>query len=169
MSTLRSVLILTALTLLAPTAVQPQSLAEFVDAGRFEDAAAALAAATPEEADAGAELIFNGAYRVGFLRQDFIYATRGFAAAKGIPGLSEGRQSMLAFWHGLARFQSAIPMARDQNMASAQSALPLFREAHALISASGDYPASVNMDIGTLFRGLEQFIGIQEAIIRRGY
>ncbi len=155
--------------LAAPTAGQAQSLAELVGAGRFEEAAASLAAASPEEAEAGVELIFNEAYSKGFQRRDYMYATQGFVAAKQVPGLSEGRRDMLDFWHGFARFQSAIPLAQPQNLPAAQASLPLFREALVLIEASGEYPASVNIDIATLLRGLTQFIEIQEAIIRRGY
>lgn len=163
-------LTLTAAALLAaPTDVQPQSLADLVGAGRFEEAAASLAVASPEEAEAGAELIFREAYSNGFQRRDYTYATRGFIAAKRVPGLTEERGDMLDFWHGFARFQSAIPLAQAQNPAAAQVSLPLFREALVLIEASGGYPASVNMDIATLLRGLNQFIEIQEAIIRRGY
>ena len=153
----------------APTSVQPQSLAELVGAGRFEEAAASLSSASPEEAEAGALLIFNEAYRVGFQRQDYVLAIRGFAAAKLVPGLSERRNEMLDFWEGMARFQSAIPLAQPQDLPAAQASLPLFRDALALFNASGEYPASVNMDIGTLLLGLTQFIEIQEAIIRRGY
>jgi hypothetical protein len=170
MPSLRVPLILTAAGLLAaPTAVQAQSLAELVGAGRFEEAAASLAAAGPEEADAGAELIFNEAYSNGFQQRDFAYATRGFVAAKQVPGLSERRSGMLDFWDGFAHFQSALPLAQLQNLEAARASLPLFQEARVLIEASGEYPASVNMDVGTILIAITQFIEIQEAIIQRGY
>ncbi|MEQ1856160.1 MAG: hypothetical protein ABL963_06810 [Longimicrobiales bacterium] len=145
-----------------------QDVAQLVAAGRFDEAAELLAAAGPDEADAGATLIFDQAY-TGFQAQRYDYATSGFRAAGAVPEVSPRLREQIAFWNGLSLMQWAAGLAREQNLASARVTQPMFQDARALLDASGSFPETVAVNMANTRRALDTFIEIQEAIIRRGY
>ena len=55
-----------------------------------------------------------------------------------------------------------------QTLATAQATLPKFRSAIALLNQSGEYPASVNVNLGELLANANTYVEIQDAIIKRG-
>ena len=52
--------------------------------------------------------------------------------------------------------------------ATAQGSLPKFNQAVDLLRQSGDYPASVNVNLQQLLDNAATYIEIQDAIIKRG-
>jgi hypothetical protein len=159
-----------ALVAFRPGLASAQDVAQLVADGRLEEAAAMLAGAGQEAADAGATLIFDRAYMVGFQARDYDYAIQGFAAARTVPNLSTDMREQLNFWHGLALFQRTAPQAQaGQDVATARAALPQFQGARALLAQAGEYPQRMGYAMAGTMEALGTFIEIQEAIIRRGY
>ena len=142
-----------------------------IQAGRLEDAVSVLAqaaAGNQEQADQAARMIFAEAYQNGYQQDDFAYSIRGMTAAKELPGLSQELIDQLNFWHGFSIYQTAVQEQEPQSLQSAQSSLPKFREAMGLLQQSGDYPASVNVNLAQLLENANTYVEIQEAIIKRG-
>jgi hypothetical protein len=146
-----------------------QDLSALVASGRFDEAVELLRAAPPEQAEAGARLMFEQAYSLGFQARRYDYAIDGFRAARRVPGISEGMGAELDFFHGLSVMQVAAALAEAQDLATAREALPMFVEAQALLDASGDYGGTAGANVASVRQALETYIAIQQAIIRRGY
>jgi hypothetical protein len=117
-----------------------QSTIELLEARRYEDAAASLRDASPEDARAGAMRIFNHVYRWEFQQDRFTEAAQGFAAAKRAPHLEESFREMLDFWQGMAWFASTRDTALSEEEASAR-----LEEARSFLLASGDYRQRANL------------------------
>lgn len=142
-----------------------------IQAGRIEDAVNVLrdrAGQDPDQAEQAARLIFADGYAKGIQRNNYAYAASTFAAAKGLPNLSQAMQQQLNFWHGYALFTGAVREQEPSVLATAQATLPKFQQALQLLQRVGDYPRSVNVDISQLINNTNTYIEIQEAIIRRG-
>jgi len=142
-----------------------------IQARRTEDAQRVLtpvAQRDAQQADQAARLFFNEGYVNGHQKQDYAYSIRNMSAAKALPGVGEAMLSQLNFWHGFSLFQSAMGEQEPQTLQTAQSTLPKFREALQLFNSSGNYPASVNVNITQLVDNTNTYIEIQDAIIRRG-
>jgi hypothetical protein len=90
------------------------------------------------------------------------------SAGKQIPGVSEAMVNQLNFWHGFALYNQGMAEQEPQNLQSAQATLPKFRQALELFNQSGQYPASVNVNMAQLVEATNTYIEIQDAIIRRG-
>lgn len=126
---------------IAPTShLGAQSLDELLAARRYDDAAATLQNADPEEARAGAMRIFNDVYLAEYQQERFLEAARGFEAVKQVPGLDDSVRQQLDFWHGMALFVGA----RDRDL-SAEEIENRLERARALFEASGEYTRRVNM------------------------
>jgi tetratricopeptide (TPR) repeat protein len=142
-----------------------------IQAGRLQDAVAVLseaAAGNPRQAEQAARMIFAEAYQNGYQKDDFEYSILGMSAAKELPNLSEAMVSQLNFWHGFSIYQTAVREQVPQTLATAQASLPNFNRAVALLRQSGDYPASVNVNLAQLLDNASTYIEIQDAIIKRG-
>jgi tetratricopeptide (TPR) repeat protein len=142
-----------------------------IQARRTEEALTVLtpvAQRDPQQADQAARLFFNEGYTNGQQRQDFAYSIRNMTAAKQLPNVPEAMRNQLNFWHGYSLFQSAMAEQQPQTLQTAQATLPKFREALQLFNQSGNYPASVNVNIAQLVDNANTYIEIQDAIIRRG-
>ncbi len=142
-----------------------------IEAGRIDDAVVALkvaAANNPARAQQAASMLFNDAYQKGYQEKDYPYAIVGITAAKELPDLSEAMTGQLNFWHGFSAYQIAVQEQAPQTLATAQTTLPKFRSAIALLNQSGEYPASVNVNLGELLTNANTYVEIQDAIIKRG-
>jgi tetratricopeptide (TPR) repeat protein len=142
-----------------------------VEAGRLDDAVDVLTRASAgdaQKADQAARLIFNEAYQNGYNQDRFDYAIQGLSAAKRLPGLGAAMMNQLNFWHGFSLYQAAIREQVPQTVATARSSLPKFQQALQLLQQAGDYPATVNVNMTELIAGVNTYVEIQEAIIRRG-
>lgn len=142
-----------------------------IQAGRLEDAVAVLsrsAEADPARAEQAARMIFAEAYQNGNQQNNYAYAASGMAAAKELPNLSAEMLAQLNFWHGYSLYQMAVAEQEPQTLATAQGSLPKFNQAVQLLRQSGDYPASVNVNLQQLLDNAATYIEIQDAIIKRG-
>jgi tetratricopeptide (TPR) repeat protein len=142
-----------------------------IQAGRIADAVEVLsgpAANNPQQAEQAARMIFAEAYQNGYEKDDFEYAIRGVSAAKQLPNLSAEMTGQLNFWHGFSIYQIAVKEQEPQTLETARSSLPKFQEAVELLRQSGDYPATVNVNLAQTLENVATFIEIQEAIIKRG-
>jgi tetratricopeptide (TPR) repeat protein len=144
-----------------------------IQAGRVDQAITKLTEyvrQNPAQADQAGRLIFADAYSKGYQANDYAYAIRGFTAAKAIPGLSEGLTRQLNFWHGVAVYTQALPLAEPNTLASAQRTLPAFQEALRLLTGTEQYARENNLanNLQQFMDASRQYIEIQEAIITRG-
>ena len=127
-----------------------------------------LASRRPDQADRAASIIIAEAYDRGVRREDFDFAVTWFASAKEVDGLSQDILHQLNFWHGYSVFRAAIFEQTPRTIDTARATLAKFRQALELLSDVGEFPGSVNVDIQEQREAVETYIGIQEAIIRRG-
>jgi tetratricopeptide (TPR) repeat protein len=142
-----------------------------IQAGRVQDAVEILkgaAAGNPEQAEQAARLIFADAYGNGYQQDRYQYAIAGFRAAKELPEISQSMRNQLNFWHAFSLYQSAVRAQEPQTLETANRTLPMFQEAMGLFQNSGDYPASVNVNIQQLMDNTNTYVEIQDAIIKRG-
>ena len=82
--------------------------------------------------------------------------------------LSDEMMGQLNFWHGFSIYKIAMEEQVPQTLQTAEASLPQFRTAMGLLQASGDYPASVNVNLAQLLENATTYVEIQEAIIKRG-
>ena len=142
-----------------------------IQAGRVDDAVAVLkvaAAGNPAQAEQAARMIFADAYQNGYQEKNYPYAITGMTAAKELPDLSDAMINQLNFWHGFSMYQIAVLDQQPQTLATAQATVPRFRAAMDLLNQSGDYPASVNVNLAQLLENANTYVEIQDAIIKRG-
>ena len=142
-----------------------------VEAGRIDDAVTNLktvASADPKQAETAARMIFADAYANGVQKNKYDHAIRLLAAAKQMPNLSEDMMHQLNFWHGYSIYQAALVEQKPATLATAKSTLPKFQEALKLLQQVGDYPRTVNVPMDQFLNGVNTYIEIQEAIIKRG-
>ncbi len=142
-----------------------------VDAGRIDEAVAslkALATADPTQADGAARMLFADAYAKGVQKSNYDYAVKVIAAAKGIPGIGTPLMQQLNFWHGYSLYQGALEEQKPSTLATAKATLPKFQQALKLLQQVGDYPKTVNVNMEQFMTGVNTYIEIQEAIIKRG-
>ena len=142
-----------------------------IQAGRIPDAVRVLSVAAsenPAQAEQAGRMIFNEAYTNGYQKDQFDYAITGLAAAKELPNLSQDMIHQLNFWHGFSIYQLAVKAQEPQSLQTAQASLPRFQEAMRLLSDSGSYPTSVNVNLAQLLENVNTYVEIQEAIIQRG-
>jgi tetratricopeptide (TPR) repeat protein len=140
-------------------------------AGRLDDAVAALkalAASDPSQADAAGSLLVSHAYAKGVQPRRWSEAIPVLEAARGISGLSTGTNQQINFWLGFSIMQGTIPQQEARTVETARATLPRFQRARELLGMVGDYPRSVRIDLGQLVQAVDQYIEIQESIIRRG-
>ncbi len=142
-----------------------------VEAGRVDEAVAMLktvANADPKQAETAARMIFADAYANGVQKNKYDYAIKLVAAAKEMPNLSTELQHQLNFWHGYSIYQAALAEQKPATVETAKSTLPKFQNALKLLQQVGDYPRTVNVNMDQFLTGVNTYIEIQEAIIKRG-
>jgi hypothetical protein len=78
---------------------------------------------------------------------------------------------MVNFFHGVVLYQRGMEAQKPETVASARVALPLFQKALELFKQSGAYgqaSAANAKSIQDYSDGAQQYIEIQEALIKRG-
>jgi len=142
-----------------------------IQAGRINEVGPLLreaVAGDPQQALQAARLIFNDAYANGYQKDRWQYAITGFTVAKQLPDVPADMVAQLNFWHGFSLYRLAMQEQEPQTLQTAQTSLAKFQEAVRLFERSGNYPASVNVNVDQLLGNANTYIEIQEAIIKRG-
>ena len=140
-------------------------------ADRLADATAALkalATSDPAQADAAGSLLVAHAYSKGVQPKRWGEAIPVLEAARGIGGLSADTNNQINFWLAFSIMQGTIPQQEARTVETAKATLPRFQRARELFNMVGDYPRKVRIDLATLIQTVDQYIEIQETIIRRG-
>lgn len=142
-----------------------------LEAGRVQEGVGALrgmAAADPTQADAAGRLVVSHAYSKGIQPKNWDLAITSLNAALGIPGMSAQSVHSVNFWLGYGILQSAIAEQEPRTVETAQATLPKFRRVKELFGNVGSYPRTVNVAMEQLLTAVDQYIEIQDSIIRRG-
>jgi len=145
-----------------------------LDANRPDEAVAAVRAAaargeqTPD--GLGGMLLQYGFANGSQSGSNFDMAIRLFTAAKEL-NVTEGFRAQANFFHGHALYGQALVRQEAGTPASAQATLPVFQQVVQLMNQAGPYAqtsASAQSNVGNIRDAAQQYIEIQEAIIRRG-
>jgi len=142
-----------------------------LEAGRIQEGVAALrgmASADPSQADAAARMVVAHAHSKGIQPKNWDVAVSSLNAALGIPGMSAETLHSVNFWLGYGMLQAAIAEQEPRTVETAQATLPRFRRVRELFGNVGGYPRTVNVTMDQLLTAVDQYIEIQESIIRRG-
>lgn len=142
-----------------------------MEAGRIGDAVAtlrALATEDPGQADAAGRFVVAQAYSQGVQPKKWPMAIQALDGARTIPGMSTDTQHQINFWLAYSILQGAIPDQEARTVETAQATLPRFQRARELFGQVGDYPGKVNVNLEQLLQAVDQYIAIQESIIKRG-
>jgi tetratricopeptide (TPR) repeat protein len=142
-----------------------------LEAGRVDEAVAMLkkvANADPTQAETAARMFFADGYANGVQKNKYDYAIKLVAAAKEMPNLGTEMNHQLSFWHGYSIYQIALAEQKPATVETARATLPKFQQALALLQQVGDYPRTVNVNMEQFLTGVNTYIEIQEAIIKRG-
>ena len=143
-----------------------------ITAGRFDEGVQYLREAVEsgeQSADQVVGILFNEAYQNGIQEhRDLTHGIQVIQQAKELP-VTEAWKAQLDFWHGYARYQQGIQVQNPQTAESAQRSLPMFQEARQLFQASRSYAdRTQGVNYEQLIQATDQYLEIQDAIIRRG-
>ncbi|MDT8340509.1 MAG: tetratricopeptide repeat protein [Longimicrobiales bacterium] len=141
-------------------------------AGRRADALPILRRAVDEQGqdpNRVARIIFGDAYSKGVApdQKNWGYALEGILAAKEYQVSAENRQEF-NFWHGWVLYQQGMQAQEPQTVQSAQRSVPLFRQAKDLFESARGYAQQRGINLTQILDATNQYIEIQDAIIRRG-
>lgn len=126
------------------------------------------AAEDGEEGDRIAQVLLAYGYSRGVQQNRFSTAIEAFEAAKQFE-MTSGKSAEINFWHGWSLFKMAEAAQEPQTLETAQRTLPWFQQARRLFQESRSYANSrEQINLGQILNAVNQFIEIQEAIIRRG-
>ncbi|MEK9502068.1 tetratricopeptide repeat protein [Gaopeijia maritima] len=145
----------------------------FIAADRRDDALPLMQQAVQRGADPNrmAQLLFSDAYSKGLDSQNpnrnLDYGIEGMEMARSFD-LSPELQAQMDFWHGYGLYLKGIAVQEPATLASAQSSLPLFERSLPLLRAGASYAPSVGINPDQIIGNVEQYMEIQNAIIRRG-
>lgn len=142
-----------------------------LEAGRLSEATEALkslVSADPEQADGAGRMVVAQAYAKGVQPKNWSVAVQTLNTALQIPSMSDKTIQQINFWLGYSILQGAIPAQEARTLETAQATLPRFQRAKQLFGNVGNYPSEVNVNLGQLLQAVDQYIAIQESIIKRG-
>lgn len=142
-----------------------------LEAGRLSEATEALkslVSADPEQADGAGRMVVAQAYAKGVQPKNWSVAVQTLNTALQIPSMSDKTVQQINFWLGYSILQGAIPAQEARTLETAQATLPRFQRAKQLFGNVGNYPSEVNVNLGQLLQAVDQYIAIQESIIKRG-
>lgn len=145
----------------------------YIAADRRDDAVPLMQRAVQRgaDADALAELLFSDAYQKGFDSQNanrnLDYGIAGMELARSFD-LSAESQAKMDFWQGYGMYLKGTAMQQPSTLASAQASLPVFERSLPLLRAGASYAPSVGINPDEIIGAVQQYIDIQNAIIRRG-
>ncbi|MGH7475398.1 MAG: tetratricopeptide repeat protein [Longimicrobiales bacterium] len=147
-----------------------------IDAGRLSDARAmfsrALAAADGDRdkrSDDFARVVFAKGYNDLYRRDKNTSAALDYWAVAEDYATSDMTRSMINFWQGFATYERATRVQEPNTAASAREALPMFQRALQELRAGQAYARTVpSVDFAKIIDAVNQYIEIQELLIRRG-
>ena len=113
-----------------------------------------------------ARIVFGEAVNNGVRRENYAYAVTGLQAAKSFRVDTATRQEF-DFWHGYTLYNQAIQIEDPQTLESAREALPVFEQARDLLDAGRAAAGRSGVSIQQLLDAVNQYIEIQQVIIRR--
>lgn len=124
-------------------------------------------------AESAANQIFATAHRrfIAPQRKNYSKFIVWVKAAKGFK-VNDRERPRLDFWHGFALYNRAIAVQNPETLASANRSLPLFRQAVNLFRAARPFANQGReisvQQLGTFLDAANQYIEVQEALIKRG-
>ena len=145
----------------------------FIRADRRDDALPIMQRAIDRGSDPNqmAQLLFGDAYQKGLdtrnPNRNLDYGIAGVEAAKSFDLNAETRAQM-DFWHGYGLYLKGVATQEPNTLASAQSARPMFESSLPLLQAGASYAPSVGINPDQIIQAAQQYLDIQNAIIRRG-
>lgn len=140
-----------------------------LDTGRPDEAIAAFRLAVEAgetEADTPAQLVFQHGYRDYVEEGNYQEGIRLIQEAKTFD-VSNNIREQLDFFHFYSLYVQGQAVQQPQTLASAQAALPIFRQAREQLQAGEAYAQRSGQNYGQLMEAVDTFIQIQEAIIAR--
>ncbi len=144
-----------------------------IQAGRRDDAVPIFQRAAERGADPNrlADLLFGDAYTKGLdtknPNKNLDYGIAGVVAAKTLDLNAETRTKM-DFWHGYGLYLKGVAVGEPNTLASARVAQPLFEQALPLLRAGASYAPTVGIPSDQIVQAAQQYLDIQNAIIKRG-
>ena len=145
----------------------------FIASGRRDDALPVMRQAVERGADPNrmAQLLFADAYTKGLEGQnpnrDLDYGIAGMEMARSFD-LGPEIQAQMDFWHGYGLYLKGVAVQEPNTLSSAQTSLALFERSLPLLRAGASYAPSVGINPDQIIGNVDQYIEIQNAIIRRG-
>jgi tetratricopeptide (TPR) repeat protein len=101
-------------------------------------------------------------------------ATPYYDAAAQV-AIQESTKGMLSFFRGYSLYQQAVEKEKPETLATAKATLPLFQQAQQLMAAASAYTKAVQatqpnleQSRNQILGAIQQYIDIQEALIKRG-
>lgn len=144
----------------------------YLDAGRIDDAVDAIVAAAEageQSPDALGGILLSYGFSEGVQAGDFDLGIRLFEAVSEMDGLSDEFRSQTSFFHGYALYEQGRALEQPQTVASAERTLPIFRRALEHLERGQLYAQeNPGSNLNQIIEAANQFIEIQDAIIRRG-
>jgi tetratricopeptide (TPR) repeat protein len=144
-----------------------------VQSGQLDKASAAFRKAVDAgeiESDMAARMIFSTGYNDKYQKNQHDEALAYFEAASPFATQPQTK-GMINFFSGYILYQRGIKVQEPSTAASAKQALPIFQRALELFRQSSGYAetsASAAKSLQDLLGATQQYIDIQEALIKRG-
>jgi tetratricopeptide (TPR) repeat protein len=144
-----------------------------IRAGRRDDAIPIMQRAIQQGADANrlAQLLFSDAYQKGLdtrnANRNLDYGIAGVQAAKQLDINAETKAQM-DFWHGYGLYLKGVASQEANTLESARRSQPMFEQSLPLLRAGASYAPSVGINSDQIIQAAQQYLDIQNAIIRRG-
>jgi tetratricopeptide (TPR) repeat protein len=144
-----------------------------IRANRRDDALPIMQRAVERGSDPNrmADLLFGDAYQKGLdtrnANRNLDYGIAGVVAAKSFD-LSAEKRAQMDFWHGYGLYLKGVATQEPNTLQSAQSSRPMFEQSLPLLQAGASYAPSVGINPDQIIQAAQQYLDIQNAIIRRG-
>ena len=151
-----------------PEAIQIRQGNWLMEVGRVDDGLGYFRQAVERGMDANqvARIVFGDAVNRGVRQENWPYAIRGLTAAKSFQ-VDAATRSEFEFWHGWSLYHQGMALQQPQTLESARAALPVFEQARDLFNAGRAAASRSGVNIQQLLDAVNQYIEIQEVIIRR--
>ncbi|MGD8278407.1 MAG: hypothetical protein PVH00_10295 [Gemmatimonadota bacterium] len=144
-----------------------------LDAGDLAGATAAIRTGVdkgeirPDQADVLGQKLAVTAYQRKAQAGQHQAALRDYATAKTFVSSDLGK-AYVAFFEGYSKLQIAIQREEPETLETARATLPLFREVISLMQAAAAIPQNLQANRRELIAAAQQYVDIQQAIIKRG-
>ena len=144
-----------------------------IRANRRDDALPIMQRAVERGSDPNrmADLLFGDAYQKGLdtrnPNRNLDYGIAGVVAAKSF-NLSAEKRAQMDFWHGYGLYLKGVATQEPNTLQSANASRPMFEQSLPLLQAGASYAPSVGINPDQIIQAAQQYLDIQNAIIRRG-